>query len=52
MKKNLCKKCGHSFDEHASDINHPDALICWHGAVTGDGCSSQCKNYEDPEEGK
>ena len=41
-----CKRCGHPFEEHASDETHKDTERCWHGAVSGDGCEHQCKNYE------
>jgi len=46
-------KCGHPFAEHASDLNHPDALRCFHGAATGDGCThkydERCPNYVPAE---
>ena len=36
-----CKRCGHAYAEHATDINHLDALRCFHGAATGDGCADK-----------
>lgn len=47
-----CKHCGHGYEFHASDHNHPDTEPCWHGAVSGDGCD--CKQYVNPldSEGK
>ena len=48
-----CARCKHPFSEHAADVNHPDALRCWHGAVTGDGCAEKyadrCPNYVNPD---
>ncbi len=48
-----CKRCGHSFDEHAPDVNYPNAQRCFHGAATGDGCApkyaDRCKEYQDPD---
>jgi hypothetical protein len=49
-----CAACGHSFAAHATDVNFPNSLRCFHGAVTGDGCrekyEDRCKNYVNPEE--
>ena len=50
-----CKRWGHAYAEHATDINHLDALRCFHGAATGDGCADKyedrCANYkETPDE--
>lgn len=52
MKK-PCKRCGHAFAEHASDLNYPDTMRCFHKAGTGEGCaerySDRCPNYVDPD---
>jgi hypothetical protein len=48
-----CKRCKHPFSEHASDVDYPDALRCFHGAFTGDGCAEKyadrCPNYVNPD---
>jgi hypothetical protein len=45
-------RCNHPFEEHASDLNTPDAMRCWHGAATGDGCTvkydERCPDYVSP----
>ena len=52
MKK-PCKDCGHAYEYHAPDVNHPNVERCFHGAATGDGCrevyDERCKQYVDPE---
>jgi hypothetical protein len=49
-----CARCGHAFEVHAPDRNYPDALRCFHGAGTGEGCAvkypDRCKDYVEPEE--
>ncbi len=51
-----CADCGHPFDEHAPDVNFPDTLRCFHGAVSGEGCrdkyNERCRNYVHPKEVK
>ena len=37
------RTCGHRYDEHAPDLNHPEEH-CWHGAATGDTC--QCPEFK------
>jgi hypothetical protein len=49
-----CAECGHDYAQHAPDVNFPDALRCFHGAATGEGCKDKydqrCKDYVNPEE--
>jgi hypothetical protein len=51
MSENMppCGDCGHPFDEHASDLSHPETMPCWHGSVDGAGCrpkyDDRCRNY-------
>ena len=48
-----CANCGHAWEVHASDVNYPEALRCFHNAATGIGCTEKyadrCRDYVDPE---
>ena len=53
--KGPCKRCRHPFIEHAAEPSAPEAVRCWHGAATGEGCTEKyadrCPNYVDPSNG-
>jgi hypothetical protein len=38
-----CKRCGHLYEEHATDLSH-EKEKCWHGAVVGNTC--ECPEYQ------
>ena len=48
--------CGHSYEMHSSDLQHPDTEPCWAGAAVGEGCTpvyaERCRNYIPEEANK
>jgi hypothetical protein len=48
--------CGHSYEMHSSDLQHPDTEPCWAGAAVGEGCTpvyaERCRDYVPEEANK